>query len=304
MMVGNTFAHAGYGIAFGLDSTAFVAFSHVIMDLKENGNLTAIFEHDDYKLGHQAEDELNDLCGGVQESVEFEYDEFIGLQIIFGGFAFLAFLVHFAERLLRGGGLNNLKVADSLPGPAKPAVAPLAFDENAADAYAAKAKAGGGPRKRGRFSRALSRATLGRIPPDTKGLLGDGEPPPEAADCLAAAIREGVEAGMDRAFEAAVEAGVRAGIAAAEAWGYKGEGGAPAPGPPGAGGDGPVEALERDSAPLSDARSGPGGVPGPRRAWGLASGGAEPSESEDAGEEMPGRAGGAPLSAVELHEAA
>ena len=184
MMVGNTFAHAGYGIAFGLDSTAFVAFSHVIMDLKENGNLTAIFEHDDYKLGHQAEDDLNDLCGGVQDAVQFDYDEFIGLQIIFSGFAFLAFLGHFAEHLLRGCGLIKLKVAvHSLPGPAEPGVAPLAFDAEAADADAAKAKAGAGARKRGRISRALSRATLGHIPPDLEGLLGDGEQQPEAADC-------------------------------------------------------------------------------------------------------------------------
>ena len=47
------------GLAFGLDSTAFIAFSHAIMDLKEGGNFTAIFESDDYEVRNQ--DELSQL---------------------------------------------------------------------------------------------------------------------------------------------------------------------------------------------------------------------------------------------------
>ena len=79
-----------------------------------------------------------------------------------------------------------------------------------------------------------------------------------------------------------MEAGVRAGIAATEALDYKGEGRLPAPVPSGAGGDGPVEVLVGDSAPSPDARSGPGGVQGPKRAWGLANGSAA-DPSDDAG---------------------
>jgi len=96
MMVGTTFNPTGYGLAFGLDSTAFLAFSQAILTLKENGEIAKLMES--YGVGTaKATDAINNMCS-ASSSLSMKSREFYGLFIITGGLLVLSLIAGLLQR--------------------------------------------------------------------------------------------------------------------------------------------------------------------------------------------------------------
>mmetsp|Transcript_28763 Transcript_28763/g.45119 ORF Transcript_28763/g.45119 Transcript_28763/m.45119 type:complete len:592 (+) Transcript_28763:165-1940(+) len=100
MTVGNKFAPAGYGFAFGLDSTAFLAWSQAILTMKENGEITKIV--DSYGVGSpSATTKINNLCAAATSSASMSFPEFHGLFLMTGLIALLGGSVGAFQKFLQ-----------------------------------------------------------------------------------------------------------------------------------------------------------------------------------------------------------
>jgi len=97
---GEIFHTAGYGLAFGLDNPAFVAWSRAIADLKESHIISEVMSstHErNYGIGSDGLHEFEKRCGDSASSDQFTLNDFIGLYIILAGCCAAAFLVHFVQ---------------------------------------------------------------------------------------------------------------------------------------------------------------------------------------------------------------
>ena len=97
---GEIFHTAGYGLAFGRDSTAFVPWSRIISELKEAHVIAKMMDASnerDFGIGQSGAQKFRTRCGESSVSDKFILGDFIGLYIVLASFLCAAFIAHFTE---------------------------------------------------------------------------------------------------------------------------------------------------------------------------------------------------------------
>ena len=97
---GEIFHTAGYGLAFGRDSTAFVPWSRIISELKEAHVIAKMMDASnerDFGIGQSGAQKFRTRCGESSVSDKFILGDFIGLYIVLASFLCAAFIAHFIE---------------------------------------------------------------------------------------------------------------------------------------------------------------------------------------------------------------
>lgn len=97
---GEIFHTAGYGLAFGRDSTAFVPWSRIISELKEAHVIAKMMDASnerDFGIGQSGAQKFFTRCGESSVSDKFILGDFIGLYIVLASFLCAAFIAHFTE---------------------------------------------------------------------------------------------------------------------------------------------------------------------------------------------------------------
>lgn len=97
---GEIFHTAGYGLAFGRDSTAFVPWSRIIAELKEAHVIAKMMDSSnerDFGIGESGIQKFRTRCGESSISDKFILNDFIGLYIILASFLLSGFIAHFTE---------------------------------------------------------------------------------------------------------------------------------------------------------------------------------------------------------------
>lgn len=94
-MTGEVFHTSSYAFGFGFDHAAAIPFSEAILFLRENHNLSKIF--DDGGIGTLGMDMVEGRCSNNNENddAKFKLDDFIGLYIIMGIFFAFSIATHF-----------------------------------------------------------------------------------------------------------------------------------------------------------------------------------------------------------------
>ena len=99
-VAGEIFHTAGYGLAFGRDSTAFVPWSRIIAELKEEHVIAKMMDASnerDFGIGESGIQKFRTRCGESSISDKFILNDFIGLYIILASFLWAGFIAHFTE---------------------------------------------------------------------------------------------------------------------------------------------------------------------------------------------------------------
>jgi hypothetical protein len=99
-VTGEIFHTAGYGLAFGRDSTAFVPWSRIISELKEEHVIADMMDSSnerDFGIGESGIQKFRTRCGESSVSDKFILNDFIGLYIILASFLWAGFIAHFTE---------------------------------------------------------------------------------------------------------------------------------------------------------------------------------------------------------------
>jgi hypothetical protein len=97
---GELFHAAGYGLAFGRDSTAFVPWSRVISELKEAHVIAKMMDANnerDFGIGQSGAQKFRTRCGESSVFGKFILSDFIGLYIVLASFLLAGFIAHFTE---------------------------------------------------------------------------------------------------------------------------------------------------------------------------------------------------------------